>query len=349
MASGPRDVRQAQRQGAACLVKIDSGNLEALMMLIHLLQQSLNPDIRRLSAQSLGDITPHNAAAIAALIRTALITPDKETRRASIKSLGKIGLGNREVCQTLIDLLRVQSHQNLHSEIAENLIKILSRPLMPFVIHPLKESLLNTVYQQDIALYDIFWHCAQSLTYETFYQAWYQLPLDATPAPSQDSLATIAPSPSAAESAKDKLNLREDLFREIQNHAPLASLIQVIWIDGSQFLAPDEPIIDIYDQMLAQNCPDFGNGVPDNLAKLRLYWRLIQRNRLDCIYIWLFDHSSPNCSPFSSEFLEKFKTFQGNIALISDQPNNPLVNFSPHSPQLIATIIEWIKVQINKS
>ncbi|MEB3123305.1 MAG: HEAT repeat domain-containing protein [Snowella sp.] len=344
-----------QRQAAASLGKIDSGNLEALMMLIHLLQQSLNPDIRRLSAQSLGDITPHNAAAIAALIRTALITPDKETRRASIKSLGKIGLGNREVCQTLIDLLRVQSHQNLHSEIAENLIKILSRPLMPFVIHPLKESLLNTVYQPDPALYDIFWHCAQSLTYETFYQAWYQLPLDATPAPSQDSLAAMpqahfvtAPSPSAAESAKDKLNLREDLFREIHNHSPLASLIQVIWIDCSQFLAPDEPIIDIYDQMLAQNCPEFGNGVPDNLAKLRLYWRLIQRNRLDCAYIWLFDHSSPNCSPFSSEFLEKFKTFQGNIALISDQPNNPLVNFSPHSPQLIATIIEWIKAQINK-
>ncbi|MFM7438237.1 MAG: HEAT repeat domain-containing protein, partial [Snowella sp.] len=311
-----------QRQAAASLGKIDSGNLEALMMLIHLLQQSLNPDIRRLSAQSLGDITPHNAAAIAALIRTALITPDKETRRASIKSLGKIGLGNREVCQTLIDLLRVQSHQNLHSEIAENLIKILSRPLMPFVIHPLKESLLNKVYQQDLALYDIFWHCAQSLTYETFYQAWYQLPLDATPAPSQDSLAAMpqahfvtAPSPSAAESAKDKLNLREDLFREIHNHAPLASLIQVIWIDCSQFLAPDEPIIDIYDQMLAQNCPEFGNGVPDNLAKLRLYWRLIQRNRLDCAYIWLFDHSSPNFSPFSSEFLEKFKTFQGNIAL----------------------------------
>ena len=337
-----------QRQAAASLGKIDSGNLEALMMLIHLLQQSLNPDIRRLSAQSLGDISPHNAAAIAALIRTALITPDKETRRASIKSLGKIGLGNREVCQTLIDLLRVQSHQNLHSEIAENLIKILSRPLMPFVIHPLKESLLNAVYQQDIALYDIFWHCAQSLTYETFYQAWYQLPLDATPAPSQDSLAAIAPSPSSPESAKNKLNLREDLFREIQNHAPLASLIQVIWIDCSQFLAPDEPLIDIYDQMLAQNCPEFENGVPDNLAKLRLYWRLIQRNRSDCAYIWLFDHSSPNCSPFSSEFLEKLKTFQGNIALITDQPNNPLVNFSPHSPELIATIIEWIKTQINK-
>jgi HEAT repeat protein len=344
----PKEDEFTQRQAAASLGKIDSGNLEALMMLIHLLQQSLNPDIRRLSAQSLGDITPHNAAAIAALIRTALITPDKETRRASIKSLGKIGLGNREVCQTLIDLLRVQSHQNLHSEIAENLIKILSRPLMPFVIHPLKESLLNTVYQQDLALYDIFWHCVQSLSYETFYQAWDQLPLDATPAPSQDSLAAITPSPSTAESAKDKLNLREDLFREIQNHSPLASLIQVIWIDCSQFLVPDEPLIDIYDQMLAQNCPEFENGVPDNLAKLRLYWRLIQRNRSDCAYIWLFDHSSPNCSPFSSEFLEKLKTFQGNIALISDQPNNPLVNFSPHSPELIATIIEWIKVQINK-
>jgi hypothetical protein len=316
------------------------------MMLIHLLQQSLNSDIRRLSAKSLGDIGLHNAAAIAALIRTALIPPDKETRRASIQSLGKIGLGNREVCQTLIDLLRVQSHQILHSEIAENLIKILSRPLMPFVIHPLKESLLNAVYQQDIALYDIFWYCVQSLTYETFYQAWYQLPLDATPAPSQNSLAAIAPS--SPESAKNQLNLREDLFREIQNHAPLASLIQVIWIDCSQFLAPDEPIIDIYDQMLSQNCPEFENGVPDNLAKLRLYWRLIQRNRSDCAYIWLFDHSSPNCSPFSSEFLEKLKTFQGNIALISDQPNSPLLNFSPHSPQLIATIIEWIKTQINK-
>ena len=336
-----------QRQAAASLSKIDSGNLEALMMLINLLQQSLNPDIRRLSAKSLGDISPHNAAAIAALIRTALITPDKETRRASVQSLGKIGLGNREVCQTLIDLLRVQSHQNLHPEIAENLIKILSRPLIPFVIHPLKQSLLNAVYQQDIiALYDIFWYCAQSLTYETFYQAWYQLPLDTTPAMSQDSLSAIAPS--TPEFANNKLNLREVFCREIQNHAPLASLIQVIWIDCSQFLVPDEPLIDIYDQMLAQNCPEFENGVPDNLAKLRLYWRLIQRNRSDCTYIWVFDHSSPTCSPFSSEFLEKFRTFQGNIALISDQPNNPLVNFSPQSPQLMATIIEWIKTQINK-
>ena len=343
-----KDDEFTQRQAAASLGKIDFGNLEALMMLIHLLQQSLNSDIRRLSAKSLGDISPHNAAAIAALIRTALITPDKETRRASVQSLGKIGLGNREVCQTLIDLLRVQSNHNLHSEIAENLIKILSRPLMPFVIHPLKESLLNAVYQEDAALYDIFWYCAQSLTYETFYQAWYQLPLDATPAMSQDSLAAISPPPSSLESAKNKLNLREDFFREIQNHDPLASLIQVIWIDCSQFLAPDEPIIDIYDQMLAQNCPEFENGVPDNLAKLRLYWRLIQRHNPDCAYIWLFDHSSPNCSPFSSEFLEKLRTFQGNIAFISDQTNNLLPYFSPHSPQLIATIIEWIKAQINK-
>ena len=165
---------------------------------------------------------------------------------------------------------------------------------------------------------------------------------------SQDSLAAISPPPSSLESAKNKLNLREDFFREIQNHDPLTSLIQVIWIDCSQFLAPDEPIIDIYDQMLAQNCPEFENGVPDNLAKLRLYWRLIQRHNPDCAYIWLFDHSSPNCSPLSSEFLEKLRTFQGNIALISDQPNNPLPYFSPHSPQLIATIIEWIKAQINK-
>ncbi len=336
-----------QRQAAASLGKIDFGNLEALMMLIHLLQHSQNLDVRRLSAKSLGEIGINNAAAIAALIRTALITPDKETRRAIVQSLGKIAIGNREVCQTFIDLLRTQTDQTLRLEIAENLIKILSRPLILFIIYPLKELLLNPDYKKDIAIYEIFWHCIQSLSYQSFYQAWYQLPFDETSIKSSDSLAAIAVS-KTSQTEQQNLNLGKSLNQFIQNNPLLDSLIQIIWIDCHKFLEPDDPVIDIYDQMLCQNCPEFENGIPDNLAKLRLYGRLLQKHQPDRIYIWLFDHSAKDCSAFPPKFLEKLSTFQINIGIISNQKNNFLPHFSADSPQLIPTIIDWIQTQINK-
>ncbi len=337
-----------QRQAAASLGKIDSGNLEALMTLIHLMQNSSNSDVRRLSARSLGEIGMNNAAAIAALIRTALITPDKETRRATVQSLGEIAVGNREACQTLIDLLRTQTDHHLRLEIAENLIKILSSKLIPFIIHPLKDSLLNKGLKQDMAVYAVFWHCVQYLSYETFYQAWYQLPIDAAPANVQDPLSAIT-SDWTSPKEQPLVNLQQRLTQAIAENAPLAALITLIWIDCSQFLEPDDPVIDIYDQMLAQNCPDFDNGIPNNLAKLRLYWRLLQRNQMERTYIWLFDHSANNCAPFPPDFLEKLASFQGNIAIISDLADQPLPSFSHQSPQVVETILDWIKKQISKS
>ncbi|MEB3310339.1 MAG: HEAT repeat domain-containing protein [Snowella sp.] len=337
-----------QRQAAASLGKIDSGNLEALMTLIHLMQNSSNSDVRRLSARSLGAIGMNNAAAIAALIRTALITADKETRRATVQSLGEIAVGNREACQTLMDLLRIQTDTSLRTEIAENLIKILSPKLIPLIIHPLKDALLNKGLKQDMAVYAVFWYCAQHLSYETFYQAWYQLPIDAAPANAQDPLSAIA-SDWTSPKELPLISLQQSVTQAIAANAPLASLITLIWIDCSQFLEPDDPVIDIYDQMLAQNCPDFENGIPNNLAKLRLYWRLLQRNQMEKTYIWLFDHSAHNCEPFPSEFLDKLNSFQGNIAIISDQADHPLPNFSPQDPQLVEAILDWIKQQISKN
>ncbi|WLT38484.1 hypothetical protein NON20_00840 [Synechocystis sp. B12] len=55
----------------------------------------------------------------------------------------------------------------------------------------------------------------------------------------------------------------------------------------------DNPSVDIYDQMLDQDCPEFDGAIPDNLSKLRFYWHQLQRKQGHPLLL-LFEQLSPS-------------------------------------------------------
>ncbi|MGL5034740.1 MAG: HEAT repeat domain-containing protein, partial [Microcystaceae cyanobacterium] len=334
-----------QRQAAASLGKIDPGNLKAVMALISLMQNSSSKDIRATAAASLGEIGNGNPVAIAALIRTVSLAKDKAVQKAGVLSLGKIGTNNKEVAQTLLDLLAVAQDDRLCPELGEQIVRVLPRKMLQSAIYQLRDTVFPPTSLRAQAHWQVLWHCAQFVPYPVFYQAWHQRPLSAG-----ESLSSSFGFGGQTSVVKNNPHqyLRQALMDVIQASPDLMTA-QVIWIDCDHFLEPNNPSIDIYDQMLSQGCPEFDHGIPDNLAKLRLYWHGIQRHQNKQTYILLFDHvSGDSLLPLNPDFVEKLTTFQGAIAFLTEQNNLPLTHFLPQSSQVITAIIEWIKSQLNE-
>ncbi|MEA5535369.1 HEAT repeat domain-containing protein [Crocosphaera sp. XPORK-15E] len=324
------------RQAAASLGKINQGNLEALTVLVNLIQSTDDPDIRGLAAESLGDIGEGNPVAMATLIRLLETSNNLENRRCAARSLGKIALGNKEAIAVFVKLLQTLNNQNLAIQIAESLIDILPLKQMPQIVIQLRDSLLKEPLLEYSACYKIMWHCAQYLSYREFYQAWHQRAL---PTPLLSSKPLIQPSVNSA------LTLLEQLRQEIQKSSQFPS-IKLVWIESSRFIEPENPVIDIYDQMLEQQCQPFEHGLPETLSKLRLYWHLLQRNSPQTQLILLFYDDAHNLH-LSTNLLEILGKFNGVIGAITQQESSAIPIFSPDDPQLIPTLLEWMTKQVH--
>jgi hypothetical protein len=99
--------------------------------------------------------------------------------------------------------------------------------------------------------------------------------------------------------------------------------------------------------MLAQNCPTFEYGVPDTMAKLRLYWNMLRRNGGDRSFVLIFYEqvADNQRKGFSPAFLEVLSKFEGTICVVSEQSIPKLKHFSPHEPKLVQAILDWIQEQ----
>ncbi|MDJ0731665.1 MAG: HEAT repeat domain-containing protein [Crocosphaera sp.] len=322
------------RQVAVSLGKIDPGNLEALMVLVNLIQSTHDPDIRSLAAESLGEIGQGNPAAIAALIRLLETSSHPESRRCAAKSLSKIAAGNKGAITAFLKVLPTIQEQDLGKQMAEGLITLLPEKQMPHVVSQLRDHLLEKSLPDNSPVYQVIWHCAQHLSYQTFREAWHQRSL-----PVKVALSSQTPQPETT----DTLTLFEQLQQRL-NKTSNVELTQIIWIDSRRFIDPDNPAIDIYDQMLEQGCSAFDHGLPETLSKLRLYWHLLQKNSTKSPLILLF-HDDPNSS-LSSHLLKSLAKFNGIIAVITRQESSELSVFSPDDPQLSQTLINWLKQKL---
>ncbi|WP_107669732.1 HEAT repeat domain-containing protein [Cyanothece sp. BG0011] len=324
----------ALRQVAVSLGKIDPGNLEALMVLVNLIQSTRDPDIRSLAAESLGEIGHKNPAAIATLIRLLETSSHLQSRRCAAKSLSKIAIGNKGAIAAFVQVLPTIKDQDLGQQVAEGLITILSQKQMPQVVTQLRDYVLETNLEQDSPCYRVIWHCAQNLSYQAFMEAWHQRSLPEKLLSSSQITET---------KATETITGFETLQQQLSNHAQLEST-QIIWIESRRFIDPDHPAIDIYDQMLEQNCSAFDHGLPETLSKLRLYWHLLQRKSPKSPLILLFyeeakDRDNYSLSPHLLKSLEKFK---GIIGVITRQESSGLSIFSPDDPQLGDTLLTWM-------
>jgi hypothetical protein len=205
----------------------------------------------------------------------------------------------------------------------------------------LKEYIQDEVYRNDFErfkhCYDVLWHCAQNMTYPAFYQAWHQQEkVGNTTTPNSQSL--------------NQADLPQSLQTAIANDRQLSQTIHLICIDGRQFIEPDRPAAEIYDQMLDQNCPEC-DSVPETMSALKLYWNSLKRKSDKRVVLEFYASSIDTTSaketampcPYSETFLSDLSKFGDRICVVTNQPLDhiPLKFFTPS--QAIADVMQWIR------
>ncbi|WP_228061574.1 hypothetical protein [[Phormidium] sp. LEGE 05292] len=140
-------------------------------------------------------------------------------------------------------------------------------------------------------------------------------------------------------------NLPQVLAEAINNQPELCSKVKLICIDTHQFIDPENPAPEIYDLMLNQNCPEWQNGYPETMQKLKLYWNYLRRSRENPLFFICYDSTALTATPtgFSDTFLTALSKFDGAICVVWETGEFGLQTFSPTQPNLIADIVGWIR------
>ncbi len=340
-----------QLAAANSLGKIDPGNLNAVMALVSLLQNSLDTNLRAMAATHLGDIGQQNPVVTATLIRALQNNREEQIQRAVIQSLGKVGRNNKEVAQTLLDRLLASASEPesaagnaaIAAQITEPLIKVLPLKMMPFVVHQLRTNAQDNPYHNHI-YGEILWHCATVLNYPAFYQAWHQRPLDS------ESLSLPVQSRRLSNTSIIQNNahqyLRHALMDMVEANPDLI-MTKVIWIDCEPLLATQDLSGDIYQQMQTQGCPEAKDGFPKTPEQLKDYWRTLQKQSPDKVYLLICDHISLSYPlPLPAELVhclqQLAQTSHQGIAVLTEQKDLPLLHFSPQSPKIITEMLAWM-------
>jgi HEAT repeat protein len=345
--------------------EVGSGKYEVITALTDLMNISTDKETLCIATSSLGEIGVGNQKAVSALIDLMKKSSDDRTRRQAISSLGKIATGNKQAISALIDLIsnnsedeetRIQAASNLakinsdnstaitvlvnllcnsqrtYKQAAQALIEILPGNWCSTIISRLKDltSVVDkTNVEHSKACYEVLWHCAGNMTYPAFYQAWHQQEdVEKTTTSDRQSL--------------NQADLAQSIQNAIANDSQLSQTIHLICIDGSQFIEPDRPATEIYDQMLDQNCPEC-DRVPEAMPALKLYWNSFNRNS-DKQPVLVFYASST--VPYTEAFLKDLSKFGKAICVITEQPFDhiPLKFFAPS--QTIEDVVKWIRQKI---
>ncbi|PSF37933.1 PBS lyase [Aphanothece hegewaldii CCALA 016] len=321
-----------KRQAAVSLSKIDSGNLEALCLLVQQAQSTQDKDIRSLAAESLGEIGQSNSAAIATLIRLIKPQQDPNTLKKAASSLGKIAQGNKEAIAALIKVLQFSEDASTRLQASESLINILFNSQLTDVIPHLQPLLYDPKYYMDVATQKLIWHCVKHITYPDFYEAWHQTNVSIA---SKIPLDIVITPPALPKSFSQQLN------HLIQEHPFLSDKIRLICIDSNELIDAKHPLVDIYDQMLQQKCPPFEHGIPETMAKLRLYWNMLCRSQKDYYYVWVFYDSETD--GFTENLWQSLNKFKGLICGVTEYPLAKIQQFSPTDPEVCLKIIQWLE------
>jgi hypothetical protein len=83
--------------------------------------------------------------------------------------------------------------------------------------------------------------------------------------------------------------------------------------------------------MLDQNCPEWQNGYPDTMQKLKLYWNSLHRQSEIPWFFICYDSTALWATPtgFSAPFLKAFSKFDRAICVACEPGDTPLPTFSP--------------------
>ncbi len=100
--------------------------------------------------------------------------------------------------------------------------------------------------------------------------------------------------------------------------------------------------------MQNQNCPEWHNGYPETMQKLKLYWNYLRRWSEITLFFICYDSTALSTpTGFSEPFLKALSKFDGAICVVSEKGDIPLQTFSPSQPNLVEEIVNWIKSKSN--
>ncbi|HEY9709678.1 MAG TPA: HEAT repeat domain-containing protein, partial [Oculatellaceae cyanobacterium] len=361
-----------RRRTADSLGKIDSGNSEAIKALVQLLESTKNESTLEQAVYSLGKIGSASPEAIKVLVRLLESTKNEYTRWQAASSLGKIDPGNSEAVKVLVQLLESTKNESIRRQAADNLKKIVRDDQLVGIITALKDYLSQESYENDRKRFDecykVIWHCAQTMYYPAFYQAWHNQPTLTYPEVLETTTIGFNPStqnPNLAE-------LPQNLSPVIANDPTLSQSIHVIYIDGSKFIDRDNPALKIYTEMVKAGCPKCDDGTPKTMPELQIYWDLLESNKR--VVLVFYESTLPLVPPldkgrlgFSDTFLDALSKFDGAICVVTSPPASLLQGegsksispsslqgegvggwgslqcFSSTQPQLVEDIVGWIR------
>jgi energy-coupling factor transporter ATP-binding protein EcfA2 len=316
---------------AVSLSNIGKGNNEVIAELIENTKNLTNGKQGEFIIIILGYIGQGNSQVIQALSEIIEFTLDKYIRWRSAESLGKINPGNIQSTTTLLEFLSITEDEVIQRNTPMILEKLsITDRQRATIVNGLSPDSHNFKINQNclhlwLKNYRFLWNIAQELPYPDFYRAWHGF----------------------TETQTSPLVSTQNLPQLLQTKLTATNLdgtFQILCIDTSKFIDSHNPAPDIYEQFLDQNCPERLNGEPETLPQLKSYWnRLRRHSHKPPILIFYEDPTSATARGFSPTFLDALTRFEGTICLITDTPHPPLQTFSPHGPDLLKTVVNWLK------
>jgi HEAT repeat protein/energy-coupling factor transporter ATP-binding protein EcfA2 len=320
-----------RRQAAWSLGEIDPGNQTAIAALVELIRTSQDESTRWQAARSLGEIGQGNQTAIAALVELICTSQDESTRRQAAWSLEKIGQGNQTAIADLVDLIRTSQDEDTRRRAAESLKKILEKSQMGAAVTGLKDCLFDDTYENDFErfhdCYKLIWHCAQTMPYPEFYQAWHT---QTTGTPPQS--LTLA-------------NLPQVLASAIARQAHLQESVKLICISAETLSGETdtgEIAQHLCNKIYSAAFPNSTEIPPEVNSAAQLARQLTAlKCRVQTPALALILHS---CAPEPAlvKFCRKL-TDTAHIGWIAGAPvESPLRGFPPNQPNLVSEILSWL-------
>ncbi|GET40425.1 NACHT C-terminal alpha/beta 1 domain-containing protein [Microseira wollei] len=98
------------------------------------------------------------------------------------------------------------------------------------------------------------------------------------------------------------------------------------------------------------NLPEWQDGYPDTMKKLKLYWNYLRRQSEINLFFICYDSTALSTpTGFSDPFLKALSKFDGAICVVCEQGEILLPTFSPAQKDLVAAIVQWIEKVITKN
>ncbi|MBD2310372.1 HEAT repeat domain-containing protein [Desertifilum sp. FACHB-1129] len=335
-----------QLSAARILGELAVVNETAIAALVQLLSITKSESIRWSAAKSLEKIAVENEGAIAALVQILSTTKSEGIRWSAASILGKIDVGNEGAIAALVQILSTTKSEGIRWNAAESLeTTLITKEHYVEVVSALKDCITDEVYENNFdrfdSCYEIVWKCAQNLSYPDFYQAWHYPTL--TPHPEMQETTGVGVTPEALLLNWD--NFPQNLAQALKKQPEIADKISVTCIDASQFLDSDNPASEIYVKLVKAGYPRSADGTPKDLQSLKVYCEL------ECPEACLIFYEAPSNPPpqgFSPIFLNALSRFSpaNRIAIVSEKPDSSLQTFSPTHPNLIPTLIAWMRATV---